>query len=66
MAAYQNMAAWLPGVRKQVEVGPADTPEPGPGELLIEVKAIASQPAEHKIQDGSLPYPLKYPTIIGS
>ncbi|KAK4895544.1 hypothetical protein LTR27_006327 [Elasticomyces elasticus] len=65
MATYQNMAAWLPGVGKQVEVGPADTPEPGPGELLIEVKAIASQPAEYKIQDGSLPYPLKYPTIIG-
>lgn len=37
MAAYQNIAAWLPGVGKQVEIGPADIPEPGPGELLIEV-----------------------------
>jgi hypothetical protein len=40
MAEYQNKAAWLPGVGKQVEIGPADTPEPGPGELLIEVRNV--------------------------
>jgi NADPH:quinone reductase-like Zn-dependent oxidoreductase len=38
----QNIAAWLPGVKKQIEVGPADTPEPGPGELLIEVSQCRS------------------------
>jgi len=38
MAEYQNKAAWLPGVGKQVEIGPADIPEPGPEELLIEVR----------------------------
>jgi hypothetical protein len=32
-----NIAAWLPGVKNKIEVGPADTPEPSPGELLIEV-----------------------------
>ena len=37
MAEYQNKAAWLPGVGKQIEIGPADTPEPGSEELLIEV-----------------------------
>ena len=40
MAEYQNKAAWLPGVGKQVEIGPADVPEPGPEELLIEVRNV--------------------------
>ena len=99
MAVNQNFAAWLPGVGKQIEIGHADVPEPGPGELLVEVsrlrlsivlpihhhlpseftnlyividqltlrqvKAVAVQPAEYKIQQGTLPFPLKYPTIIG-
>ncbi|KAI4681710.1 uncharacterized protein J4E84_007305 [Alternaria hordeiaustralica] len=65
MAGYQNKAAWLPGVGKPVDVGPADIPEPGPEELLIEVKVVAAQPAEYKIQEGTLPYQLNYPTIIG-
>jgi len=33
----ENTAAWLPGVKKEIEVGPADTAEPSPGQLLIEV-----------------------------
>ncbi|KAH7076312.1 chaperonin 10-like protein [Paraphoma chrysanthemicola] len=65
MAEYQNKAAWLPGEGKQVEVGPADMPEPGPGELLVEVKVVAAQPSEYKIQEGLLPYKLSFPTIIG-
>jgi len=32
-----NIAAWLPGVKKEIEVGPADTAEPSPRQLLIEV-----------------------------
>jgi hypothetical protein len=40
MAEYQNKAAWLPGVGKQLEIGPADVPEPGPEELLIEVSIV--------------------------
>ncbi|KAH7063940.1 putative alcohol dehydrogenase [Paraphoma chrysanthemicola] len=65
MAEYQNEAAWLPGEGQQVEIGPADIPEPGTGELLIEVKVVAAQPSEYKIQEGSLPYKLTFPTIIG-
>ncbi|KAK4112879.1 GroES-like protein [Canariomyces notabilis] len=65
MTSPQNIAAWLPGVGKQLEVGPADTPVPDNNELLVEVKAVAVQPAEYKIQEGVLPFPLKYPTIIG-
>ncbi|KAI8402269.1 hypothetical protein FOFC_17576 [Fusarium oxysporum] len=62
---FANTAAWLPGVGKPLEVRPADIPAPGEGELLIEVKAVAVQPAEYKIQDGVLPFPLRYPTIVG-
>jgi hypothetical protein len=40
MATTQNTAAWLPAVGEQVEIGPADTPDPGPGELLIEVSRV--------------------------
>jgi NADPH:quinone reductase-like Zn-dependent oxidoreductase len=65
MAVHQNTAAWLPAVGKRVEVRSANTPEPGPGELLIEVKAVAVQPAEYKIQEGILPFRLEYPTVIG-
>ncbi|WQF90192.1 Putative GroES-like superfamily, alcohol dehydrogenase-like, trans-enoyl reductase [Colletotrichum destructivum] len=65
MATHQNIAAWLPGVGKQVEIGPADIPDPGPGELLIKVQVVAAQPAEYKIQEGTLPYQLNFPTVIG-
>lgn len=93
MAATQNTAAWLPAVGKQVEIGPADVPDPGLGELLIEVSSVnngvdacgsslrlhvcfwqltqqqvevvAVQPAEYKIQEGTLPIPLKYPSVVG-
>ena len=40
MTEQQNIAAWLPGVGKSVEVGPAHIPEPGQDELLIEVCKI--------------------------
>ncbi|CAI6074288.1 unnamed protein product [Clonostachys chloroleuca] len=65
MATAENTAAWLPGIGKPLEVRPADMPVPAKGELLIEVKAVAVQPAEYKIQEGILPFPLNYPTIIG-
>jgi hypothetical protein len=37
MTVNQNFAAWLPGVGKQIEVSHADVPEPGAGEILVEV-----------------------------
>ncbi|KAI6753913.1 hypothetical protein HG530_013089 [Fusarium avenaceum] len=65
MSSLQNTAAWLPAVGKKLELGPSEIPVPGGNELLIEVKAVAVQPAEYKIQDGVLPFPLTYPTILG-
>ncbi|GES61338.1 alcohol dehydrogenase [Aspergillus terreus] len=65
MTDRQNIAAWLPAVGAKLELHPALTPSPGQDELLIRTRAVAIQPAEYKIQDGVLPFPLTYPTIIG-
>ncbi len=65
MSAPQNVAAWLPGVGKALEIREAPRPTPSNGELLIKVMAVAVQPAEYKIQKGILPFQLTYPTIIG-
>lgn len=37
MPNKQNVAAWLPRVGAKLEIGPAPMPEPGHGELLIQV-----------------------------
>ncbi|GAM40290.1 alcohol dehydrogenase [Talaromyces pinophilus] len=65
MSEMHNIAAWLPAVGAKLELRPAPIPEPGQDELLIQTEAVAIQPAEYKIQDGILPFPLTYPTIIG-
>jgi hypothetical protein len=61
-----NVAAWLHGVGKDLQLGPSEIHKAGPGELLIKVQAAAVQPAEWKIQRGLLPIPLSYPNILGS
>ncbi|KAJ5900739.1 uncharacterized protein N7473_004809 [Penicillium subrubescens] len=43
---------------------PRPTPKPGPGELLIEVKSVALNPADCHMRDQGLFIP-SYPTIIG-
>ncbi|KAM0253645.1 hypothetical protein ACHAQJ_007157 [Trichoderma viride] len=60
-----NEAYWLTGVGEQPKLGPADLYDPGEGEMLIQVKAIAAQPGEWKMQEGLIPIEIKYPTIIG-
>lgn len=41
------------------------TPVPGPGQLLVEVKAAALNPVDWKVRDyGAVP--VKYPIILGS
>ncbi|KAK2025353.1 GroES-like protein [Colletotrichum zoysiae] len=45
-------------------VQPRQTPKPGKGELLIEVKAVALNPADHLMSDYGLFIPT-YPTVIG-
>lgn len=49
---------------KPFEVHTRPTPKPGPGELLIEVKSIALNPADGIMRDQGLFIP-SYPTVIG-
>ncbi|KAL7931359.1 GroES-like protein [Trichoderma chlorosporum] len=60
-----NEALWLAGVGEQPKIGPAQMYEPGEGEMLIQVKAIAAQPGEWKMQEGLIPIRLNYPMVIG-
>ncbi|KAL7917594.1 GroES-like protein [Trichoderma austrokoningii] len=60
-----NEAYWLVGVGERPELGPGDLHEPGKGEILIQVKTIAVQPGEWKMQEGLIPIKVQYPTIIG-
>lgn len=55
MAVGQNIAAWLPGVEKQIEIAPARCPDPGPGELLVEVRKEDHQMVAVLIGGHSLP-----------
>jgi hypothetical protein len=40
MPSTENIAAWLPGVGRDLEIAPADVPEPSKGELLIEASNV--------------------------
>lgn len=42
MSKSSNFAAWLPGVGKELDLGSAEIPEPGEGEILIEVHRSTS------------------------
>ncbi|KAF2742515.1 GroES-like protein [Sporormia fimetaria CBS 119925] len=61
----ENKAAWIPAPKTDISVGDADTPAPGPGELLVKVKSIAFSPIEAKIQKFGT-HPIPYPNILGT
>lgn len=45
-----NQAAWIKEQHANLVVDTAPLPTPGPGELLVKVKAIGFSPLEAKIQ----------------
>ncbi|OJJ80958.1 zinc-binding alcohol dehydrogenase family protein [Aspergillus glaucus CBS 516.65] len=59
-----NQAAWIPEARQQLTVGPAPTPKPGPGELVIRSHAVAINPVDWKVQDYGI-FIQNYPFILG-
>lgn len=62
-----NSAALLPSPGADLVVGPVEVPEPGPGELLVRVRAVAVNPLDDVKQwTGDLMYRwLPYPAILG-
>jgi len=45
-----HLAAWINEKQGLVAPSPADTPSPGPNELLIKVNVIGFSPIESKVQ----------------
>ncbi|KAF4469574.1 alcohol dehydrogenase [Fusarium albosuccineum] len=59
-----HTAAWIKTKFAALEVGPAETPAPGAGELLVKAKFIAFSPIESKVQKIEI-HPMTYPNILG-
>ncbi|KAJ4310443.1 hypothetical protein N0V84_010975 [Fusarium piperis] len=62
MATHLAALAVAKGARFELQTRP--TPKPGPGELLIEVKSVALNPADGIMRASGLFIP-DYPTVIG-
>lgn len=62
-----NTAAWLPGNGRLLEVGPAEYPTAGPGELVVRAEAVAVNPVDWIVQlIGSAAYRwLSHPAVLG-
>lgn len=64
--AGKHLAAILPQKGGPLSVGERTTPEPGPTEVLIEVKAVALNPVDYYQRDVGMPPVPIYPAIIGT
>ncbi|KAE8377275.1 chaperonin 10-like protein [Aspergillus bertholletiae] len=62
----QHEAAILPQPGGPLSLGTRPTPEPGPNEVLIEVKAVALNPCDHYQRDYGMPPVPIYPAVIGA
>lgn len=62
----EHDAAILPQPGGPLSVGKRPTPEPGPNEVLIEVKAVALNPCDYYQRDHGMPPVRIYPAVLGS
>ena len=53
------------GSPDQIIYGDLPTPEPGPGQVLVEVAAVSVNPIDTYIRAGAVAMPLKYPFVVG-
>ncbi|KAK7966491.1 chaperonin 10-like protein [Apiospora aurea] len=60
----QHKAAFLDGKDQKLRTAPRDSAAPGPGELLIRVKAVAINPVDWKIQDYGA-FISEWPAVLG-
>ncbi|KIJ60388.1 hypothetical protein HYDPIDRAFT_117306 [Hydnomerulius pinastri MD-312] len=61
----QHLALILPARQAPFTVSTRETNDPGPGEILIKVKATALNPGDAKIQKRGI-YVSRYPAVLGS
>ena len=61
-----HRAAILPQKGGPLSVNKRATPEPGPNEVLIQVKAVALNPVDYWQRDFGMPPVPSYPAVVGS
>lgn len=66
MSGQHHAAAILPQKGGPLTIEERPTPEPGPNEILIEVKAVALNPVDYHQRDHGFPPIPFYPAILGS
>lgn len=59
-----HLAAVATGKGQPLTVQSRRTPKPGPEELLVQVKAVGLNPADHSMRDSGL-FITSYPTVLG-
>ncbi|KKK21442.1 hypothetical protein P175DRAFT_0512856 [Aspergillus ochraceoroseus IBT 24754] len=62
----EHLAVILPQKDAPMSISLRPTPEPGPNDILIEVKAIAVNIADYYQRDQGIPPIPQYPTVLGS
>ena len=62
----KHQAAILPQKGGPLSVVDRATPEPGPNDVLIEVRAIAQNPVDYYQRDLGMPPIPSYPAVVGS
>jgi len=53
------------GPPENIKIGELPRPEPGPGQVLVRVRAVALNPIDLYIRSGMVAFPLAFPYIIG-
>src|SRR3954471_23651961 len=54
------------GPLEAIQVGDLPRPEPGPGQVLVRVRASALNPIDLYVRSGLVPMPMAFPYIIGA
>ena len=52
------------GPLENIKVGDLPRPEPGPGQVLVKVRAVSLNPIDLYIRSGMVAFPLAFPYII--
>jgi NADPH:quinone reductase len=53
------------GPPDNIKIGDLPRPEPGPGQVLVKVRAVALNPIDLYIRSGLVAFPLAFPYVIG-
>lgn len=61
----QHVALFIPSRQAPFALGSREINEPGPGEILVRVKATALNPSDAKVQKRGI-YVSRYPAVLGS